>query len=57
MALVLQQTAVSGKLAGFMSPGEGTQHYIDDGLRMIAVAIDAVLLKQAATAAVNRWIH
>ena len=57
IADVLKKTAAAGKLAGIMSLGDGTQQYIDDGARMIAVAIDIVLLKQAAVATVNRWIR
>lgn len=57
MADVLRRTADAGKLAGIMSLGDGTQQYIDDGARMIAVAIDVVLLKKAATETVNRWIR
>lgn len=34
-----------------------TQKVMAQVLQKTAVAIDIVLLKQAATAAVNRWIH
>lgn len=54
---VLRKTAASGKLAGIMSLGDGTQQHIDDGAKMIAAAIDVVLLKRAATETVNRWIR
>lgn len=57
MAEVLRKTAAAGKLAGIMSLGDGTQKHIDDGAQMIAVAIDVVLLKRAATETVNRWIR
>ena len=56
MADVLGKISAAGKLAGIMSLGDKTQQHIDDGARMIAVAIDVVLLKQAATATVKRWI-
>jgi 4-hydroxy-2-oxoheptanedioate aldolase len=57
MANVLRKTAAAGKLAGIMSLGDGTQKHIDDGAQMIAVAIDVVLLKQAAVACAKRWIR
>lgn len=54
---VLGKISAAGKLAGIMSLGDTTQKHIDDGARMIAVAIDIVLLKKAATETVKRWIR
>ena len=54
---VLTKTVAAGKLAGIMSLDDGTQNYVDQGARMLAVAIDVNLLKQAAVETVKRWIR
>ena len=53
----LKRIAASGKAAGIMSLDDTlTPAYLDSGARMVAVAIDVVLLMRSARDTATRWI-